>query len=151
MGVLAINKTAKKDYHILQSHEAGIVLRGHEVKSVKLKQIELRGSYVSIDSNNNIWLVACHIAPYKPSALDTKNFDTQRRRRLLLHKKEITSLTQKAHVPGLTIVPLSVYTKGSFIKVEIGIARGKKKYDKREAIKKREVEREIRRRIRGKY
>ena len=148
---IAVNKTLKRDYQVMDTLEAGIKLTGAEVKSVKLGQIQLKGSYISIDRNNQIWLINCHISYYKPSGPRNANYNPTRSRVLLMHRKEIDSLVGKIHQPGLTILPLSVYTKGNLIKLEIAIVRGKKKFDKREEMKNREIEKEIRRNIRGKY
>ena len=120
-------------------------MTGAEVKSAKAGQINLKGSYVSIDSKQQPWLTGTHIAKYRPAAGTQKNYQPDRERKILLTKKEISTLIGKAHQPGLTILPISVYTKGSLIKIEIAVCRGKKLYDKREAIKRRDVEREIQR------
>lgn len=143
MPVLAKNKKALFDYEILERFEAGIVLRGHEVKSVKAGHISLKGAYVS-QRGKELFLIAAHISKYKPAG-PLLDHDTERERKLLLRKSETERLLGKITEKGLTIVPLSVYTKGNLIKVEIGIARGKKAHDKRESIKKRDVERDMRR------
>lgn len=151
MPTLATNKKVKADYQILEKYEAGMVLSGPEVKSVKAGQINLKGSYVTIDSKSQVWLIGTHIAKYKPATSVQQNYQADRSRRLLLKKKEIKSLLGRLTRAGLTIMPISVYTKGSLIKVEIAVVKGKKQYDKREVIKKREIERQVRRMIRGKY
>jgi len=147
MPTLATNKFAKKDYSITDTIEAGVELTGAEVKSVKLGQINLKGAYVTVDNESNVWLLGCHISAYKPAGSLKNPDDVTRKKRLLLHKKEISRLIGKAKEQGLTILPLSVYTKGSLIKIELGIGRGKKKHDKRESIKKREIDRDIRRKM----
>lgn len=139
---LSKNKKAFFDYNILEKIEAGMVLNGPEVKSVKNGQINLKGSYI-IFHNNEAFLFNAHIAFYQKSSL--KNYDPRRERKLLLHKKEITYLINKSQEKGLTVLPLRVYLKNGKIKLEIGIAQGRKKYDKRELIKKREIRREIER------
>jgi len=144
MKLINKNKQALFDYEILEHWKAGIVLSGPEVKSVKKGQISLSSSFIQIDSKNEAWLVNSYIAPYKPAAGVQTGYDPNHRRKLLLNKKEIASIIGKKSQKGLTIVPISVYTDKRLIKVEIGLARGKTKIDKREAIKKREVQREIR-------
>ena len=147
MKLIATNKQAYHDYEILETFEAGIVLSGPEVKSVKSGQINLRGGYVTIDKNQTPYLTNVHIAPYSPAQAVQASYNPTRSRKLLLHKKEIKSLIGKLQIRGLTILPLKVYTKGSLIKMEIGLARGKKKYDNRETIKKKELDRKIRQKL----
>lgn len=134
-----INRRAYYDYEILDKFEAGIVLTGPEVKSVKEGKIKLEGSFVRI-INGEAFLINAHIHPYQFA--DNRNYQPTRTRKLLLHKKEIQSLSTKTAPSGLTLVPLSCYTKGHLIKLEVGIGKGKKKWDKREAIKKRDLKRE---------
>jgi len=142
--IIAENKSAYFDYEILETIEAGIVLTGPEVKAIKKGTVNLTGSYVNIDKNGIVWLTNMHIAPYPPASGVQKNYNPTRARKLLLKKTEIASLIGKSKVKGLTIIPLKVYTKGGILKVEIGLSRGKKKWDKREIIKKREEERRTR-------
>ncbi|MCX6740493.1 MAG: SsrA-binding protein SmpB [Candidatus Parcubacteria bacterium] len=142
MPSLAINKKARFDYEILETHEAGIVLSGQEVKSAKAGQISLNGAYVVVDNNRNLNLLNASITPYKMAG-PLPSYDPGRTRRLLLHKNEIDHLAGKIQQQGLTLIPLSLYTKHNKIKVEIGLGRGKKKYDKRETIRKREDDRQI--------
>lgn len=149
MPTYAINKKAKFDYEILETLEAGLMLQGHEVKSIRNKQIKLTGAYVSI-RNSECFLKQAHISAY-PYAGIMEKYDPEHERKLLLNKQEIAYLQGKLNEKGLTIVPLSVYSKGPHIKVELGIARGKKKYDKREVIKKRDIERDIRKELKGRY
>lgn len=149
MPTLAHNKEAAFHYEILEKFEAGIKLSGPEVKAAKAGQINLRGSYVSFIKNEP-FLVNAHINPYKPAAGAQKDYSPTRERKLLLRRKEINYLRGKTASSGLTIIPLSVYTKNVLIKVEIALARGKKIYDKRESIKKREIQRQMRRMIRQK-
>ena len=138
-----INKDAKFHYQILESWEAGIVLTGPEVRSVKNKQIQLKGSYVSV-SGEQLWLAGAHITPYQPRNKQAGTQIPNRPRKLLLSKKEIISLKTKLTAQGLTIVPIKVYTKGALVKVEIALVRGKKQHDKRETVKKREIDRQVR-------
>jgi len=144
---LATNKKALFDYQILEKFEGGLVLSGPEVKSAKGGQINLKGSYVTIGGDNQASLIGAHISSYKPAAAVQKDYDPDQTRKILLRKKEIDYLRGKSREKGLTIMPISAYTKGSLVKLEIGLVRGKKQFDKRETIKKREVDREIRRQI----
>ena len=141
---LAQNKRARFDYDILETLEAGLTLSGAETKAVKNGQINLKGSFVTFHGPRAL-LTNAHISAY-PFAVQ-KDYDPTHSRPLLLHKKEIRYLQAKSQEAGLTIVPLSVYTKNRYIKVEIGVAKGRKQYDKREVIKKKDVEREIRRAV----
>jgi SsrA-binding protein len=147
MPTIAINKKARFEYQILDKFEAGIALTGPEVKSVRAERMNLTGSYVSIASGNVI-LVGAHIPRY-PQAGKQPDYDPDRTRRLLLHKREIAKLAGKLEQKGLTLVPLSVYTKGSKIKLEFGLGRGKQEFEKRETLKKRDSDREIRRALKG--
>ena len=150
MPTLATNKKALADYTVLEKFESGIVLSGPEVKSVKGGQVNLKGSYISITPTRQAYLVGTHISPYRQAAGILVNYDPTQQRKLLLHKRELDYLMGKSREKGLTILPISVYTKGSLIKVELGLVRGKRQYDKRATIKKRQVERDIRRTMRGK-
>ncbi len=145
MNEIAVNRTASFDYEILDTYEAGIELFGFEAKSVKTGHINLTGSFVLIRDGQPVLLNAT-IPPYQPKNAPL-NYEPTRTRRLLLHKSEIQELIGKTAQKGLTIVPLKVYNKRSIIKVLIGLARHKKQKDKRETIKKRETEREIRREL----
>ena len=145
MPTLATNKKGLYNYQVLEKFEAGLVLSGAEVKSVKGGQINLNGSYVSLDPKSEAYLIGAHIAPYKQARATQINYDPTRQRKLLLRQREINYLQGKSREKGLTILPISVYTKGSLIKLEMGIARGKRQIDKREIIKKRDTDREIRR------
>jgi len=140
--VVASNRKAYHDYHIDQKYEAGIVLAGTEIKSVRAGQINLRDSYVQI-RNGEAWLMSAHIAPYNHAARE--NHEPRRPRKLLLHKREIARLAGKAQEKGFTIIPLRIYLKGNKAKVEIALAKGKRQYDKREAIAKRDSERHMQR------
>jgi SsrA-binding protein len=148
MPTLTTNKKALHNYHVQEKFEAGVVLTGAEVKSVKGGQINLLGSYISA-RDNALWLINCHISPYKMASTQ-QSYNPTHDRKLLLKRKEISSLTGTLTAKGLTVLPISVYTKGSLIKLEIGICRGKKQYDKRETIKKRDTDRSMRRLMRNK-
>ena len=136
-----INRKAKHDYFIEDTYEAGIVLKGTEVKSIRNGQANLKDSYCII-RNNEIFILNMHISHYKEGNIF--NHDEMRTRKLLLHHKEILKLNNKIKLEGFTIIPLKLYCKGNYVKLLIGVAKGKKDYDKRETIKKRDVEREIR-------
>ena len=141
------NRKAKFDYFLLERFEAGVGLTGAEVKSVKEGRIRLDESYVRI-LDDGAWLVNAHVAPYRFA--DARTFKQTRSRRLLLHKKELLSLTKKIESKSLALVPVSCYTKKGRIKIEIALARGKKKWDKRAAIRKRDLNREVSRELRDK-
>lgn len=147
MPTITVNKKTLHDFSVLQKFEAGLELSGPEVKSVKAGQINLKGSYISIGADNQAWLKSAYIAKYKPAKTAQQNYDAEKPRKLLIKKKEIDYLRGKSREKGLTIMPISVYTKGSLIKLEIAVVRGKKQFDKRSDIKKRDIEREIRRKL----
>lgn len=148
MKLLAENKKARYDYEIGEKFEAGIILSGQEVKSLKTRGISLAGSYVLV-KNNGIFWIGAKVLAYQPKNVSL-SYDPERTRKLLLKKSEIRYLTGKSVQRGLTFVPIRLYTKGrgdgsGKIKLEFAVARGKKKYDKRETIKKRETQLEINR------
>ena len=143
---LAQNKKARHDYQILETLEAGLVLTGTEIKSVRERRINLKDGFAQIH-NGEAWLMNVHISEYTQG--NRFNHDPLRARKLLLHKKEIQKLTGQTSEKGITIVPLKVYLKHGFAKVLLGIAKGKHDYDKRETIKKRDQEREIRRTLKN--
>ncbi len=147
MTVYIRNKKARFNYEILDKFEAGMSLLGNEVKSMKAKHGSLDGAHIIV-RGNEIFLVGANIPPYQP-ANTPKDYDPERPRKLLLTKKEIAELTILESKRGLTIVPISVYNKGNKLKLEFGVARGKKKYDKRETIKKRDTERDLGRSLKG--
>ncbi|PIU47090.1 SsrA-binding protein [bacterium (Candidatus Gribaldobacteria) CG07_land_8_20_14_0_80_33_18] len=137
-----INKKAYFNYEILETFQAGIVLIGQEVKSIKNGRISLAGSYIIL-KEEEFFLIGANVPPYQPKNAP-RDYDPKRFRKLLLKKSEIKYLIGKSRQMGLTLIPLKVYTKQQKIKLEFGLAKGKKKADKREKIKKREIEREIR-------
>ncbi len=141
--MLVLNKKAGFEYEVLEKLEAGIELLGFEVKALRDKHGSLDGSHVVV-RGGEAYLVNAHIPPFQPNNAP-KDYNPRRNRKLLLTKKEIAELTGEESRKRLTIVPLSVYNKGRKIKVEIAIVRGKRQFDKRAAIKKRETEREMRR------
>ena len=136
---VATNRKARFEYQLLETFEAGLVLKGTEIKSVRRGQISLQEAYVRTDGKQ-AWLVGAHIAPYEHAS--AFQHDPDREKKLLLNKREIRELYDAVRIKGLTIIPVRVYLKGGRAKVELAIAKGKKKYDKREAIKKRDIERE---------
>lgn len=147
MGILANNKKAYFKYKIIETFEAGVVLIGQEVKSIKAGRIDLTGSYAVI-KNEEVFLINASVPPYQPKNI-FHDYNPTRPKKLLLKKSEIKYLIGKSQQKGLTLVPTKVYTKKGKIKVEIGIGKGKTEVDKRETIKKREAEREMRRTIGG--
>jgi SsrA-binding protein len=146
--ILIENKKAYFEYQILEKFKAGISLIGQEVKSIRLGRINLTGTYITL-KDNEAYLTGANIPPYQPKNAPT-DYNPKRQRKLLLKKSEIKYLIGKTKERGLTLIPLKVYNKGGKIKLEFGIAKGKKKRDKRELIKKREVEREMRRALKEK-
>ncbi len=146
--VISKNRKASHDYFIYDRFEAGMVLRGSEIKSIRAGQISIKEAFVAIDQAE-AWLVDAHIAPYNPASHE--NHEPTRRRKLLLHRKEIDKLREGLQQKGLTIIPLTIYLKNGRAKLELALARGKKKYDKRATIAKRDAEREIQRDIKSRY
>ena len=144
------NKQALHEYEIIVKHEAGIVLTGPEVRSIKLGQIQLKGSFCSIDANEELWLKHAHVAPYAPAASVQEDYIPTRPRKLLLNKRELSSLVGKLKTKGFTLLALRVFTTRGFIKVEIGIGRGKKQHDKREEKKNKDIARDVKRELRNK-
>jgi SsrA-binding protein len=140
MKIFAQNRKAYHEYFIEETFEAGMVLLGTEVKSIRDGRVNLKEGFVLI-KDSEVFLLNCHINPYSHG--NRENHDPLRTRKLLLHEKEIRKLIGKAKEKGYTLIPLKVYLKGQLIKLELGIAKGKKQYEKREQIKEREVKREI--------
>lgn len=143
------NKTVHRDFDIKETYEAGIELRGFEVKSIRNKIGSLKGSHVVV-RGGEAWLTNAHIPPIQP-ANAPEDFDTYRTRKLLLHKEEIAELGQLEKQSGVAIVPIAMYNSGGRIKLEIGVGRGKKAHDKREDIKKRDMKRDVDRTLKNKY
>ncbi|MGB9798761.1 MAG: SsrA-binding protein SmpB [Thermanaerothrix sp.] len=138
--IVATNRKAKFEYFLLERYEAGIALQGSEIKSVRAGQVNLTDSYVQVDGRE-AWLVNAHIAPYDKAS--RFNHDPKRPRRLLLHRREILELWNAVRQKGVTIIPVQMYLKDGLAKVEIAIAKGKKLYDKRHDLAKRDEEREL--------
>lgn len=143
--IIAKNRRARHDYHVVDAVEAGVVLRGTEVKSVRLGKVQLVDGYARVE-DGEMYLYGVHISPYEHG--NRFNVDPRRTRKLLLHKNEIRRLHRQVMEKGVTLIPLTVYLKRGRVKVEIGLCRGKKLHDKRETIRKRDAEREMQREMR---
>lgn len=141
---ISVNRRARHDYHLLETYEAGIELFGMEVKSIRQNKVSLSDAYAQI-IDGEAWLIGMHISPYQQAG--QFNPDPDRDRRLLLHKREINKLQVDTQQKGLTLVPTKLYLKGSLVKIEIAVARGKRTYDKRQDLKSKEIEKQIRRRV----
>lgn len=137
---IAVNRQAFHDYSIEDALEAGIALTGTEIKSIRAGKVNLRGAYARV-KDGEIWLQGMHVAEYEQGSRD--NHEPTRDRKLLLHRKEIDRLQGKVQIKGLTLIPLKLYLKGDHAKVELGVARGKKLYDKREVIAERDAKRDL--------
>lgn len=142
------NRKAKHDYFIEDIYEAGIVLTGTEIKSVRAGNANIKDSY-GVIKNNEIFLLNMFISQYKEGNIF--NHDETRTRKLLLHKKEIKKISEKVNTQGLTLIPLKLYLKNNILKVELGICRGKKNYDKREALKEKDIKRNINKQLKNRY
>ncbi|MFO7585092.1 MAG: SsrA-binding protein SmpB [Anaerolineales bacterium] len=143
--IVATNRKASFEYFLLEHFEAGLALQGSEIKSIRAGQISLAEAYIEVNERE-AWLVECHIAPYAQA--NRFNHDPKRRRRLLLHKREIRQLWDEVRQKGVTIIPTKVYLKEGRAKIEIALAKGKKLHDKRHAIAERDQEREMKREAR---
>ena len=146
--VLAQNRQASYEYSILETFEAGMVLKGTEIKSIRNARINIRDGYVSI-RNGEATLQNVHISPFEQGNIF--NHDPLRSRKLLLHKKQINYLANQTKTQGVTVIPLKVYIKDGYAKVLIGVAQGKKKYDKRESLKQKDMKREVDRALKNRY
>ena len=141
---VTVNRQAFHDYFVEEKFEAGIVLTGTEIKSVRAGKVNLRGAFARV-KNAEVWLEGCHIAVYEQGTY--MNHDPLRPRKLLLHRRQINSLIGKVQTKGLTLIPLRLYLKGDHAKVELGLCRGKKLYDKRDSVAERDAQREIARAV----
>jgi SsrA-binding protein len=146
--LIASNRRAHHDFEVLETFEAGLVLRGTEVKALRDGRADLKESYARIEREEG-WLFGCHISPYAQG--NRANHDPVRPRKLLLHKAEIRRLLGKVKERGLTMVPLRLYFKGGRVKIELGLARGRKSLDKRHVIREREERREMAREVRARF
>ena len=145
--ILANNRKASFEFTLLEKFEAGIVLHGSEIKSIRAGQISIQEAYIDVENGQNAWLIEAHIAPYSQAG-KFFNHEPKRKRRLLLHKKQIRELWNNVRIKGMTIVPLKVYLKDGRAKIEIALAKGKKAYDKRATIAKRDEARDKERAMR---
>ncbi len=136
------NRRARHEYFVLESIEAGIALVGTEVKSVRGGKVNFQDAYAVVE-NGELWLVSLHISPFEKGNIF--NHDPVRKRKLLVSRREIKKLAEKVAVKGLTLIPLRLYMKGRYVKIELGICKGKKLYDKRETVKKRDIDRDLQR------
>lgn len=150
MPTLAINKTARFDYEVLETFEAGIELSGQEVKTARQGQASLKSAHAMITKDREAFLVNANFPAYKMAGKLT-NYDPTHSRKLLLHRKELDYLAGKIQQPGLTLVPISLYTKGKRIKLELALAKGKKLFDKRRTIKEREEKRKVQRVLKQRF
>ncbi|MFZ0545656.1 MAG: SsrA-binding protein SmpB [Candidatus Promineifilaceae bacterium] len=146
--IVAKNRRARHDYELLEFFEAGVVLTGSEIKSVRASKASLQRSFVQ-NRDGQLWLMECHIAPYEHAGYE--QHDPTRPRKLLLHRREIGQIIDALQIKGLTMVPTRMYLKGGWAKVEIALARGKKQYDKRADLAKRDAKRQVERALREKY
>jgi SsrA-binding protein len=145
--VVATNRKASFEYFLLERFEAGLSLQGSEIKSIRAGQVSIVEAYVDIEGGNEAWLIEAHIAPYAQA--NRFNHEPKRKRRLLLHKKQIREMWNQVRQKGMTVVPIRIYLKDGRAKIEIALAKGKKNYDKREAIAKRDQAREADRETRA--
>jgi len=143
---LATNRKARHNYHVEKDIECGIILMGTEVKSIKAGNLNFQDSYASFE-NDELYLLNFHISPFKQGSYN--NHEPMRKRKLLLHKRELKKVKIQAEQKGYTLIPLSVYLKGSLIKIKIGLCKGKKLYDKREDIKNRDISKSIERELKS--
>lgn len=146
--VIATNRKAKHEYEFLDTFEAGLVLLGTEIKSIRAGRVSLQEGYVQVE-NGEAWLMNVHIAPYDPAS--RQNHEAKRRRKLLLHRREIDRLQGRVQEKGFTVVPTRLYLKDGRAKLEIALARGKKLYDKRQSIAERESKRQVERALKEQY
>jgi len=146
--VVSTNRKARHDYEIIDSMEAGIILLGSEIKAIRESRVNLTDAYARF-KQGELWLIGMHISPYTKAAMD--NHEPLRDRKLLMHKKELKRLNRQVEEKGVTLIPLKIYFRKHLVKVELGLARGKRKYDKRAAIAERDVKRDMERHTKTKY
>lgn len=140
--IITVNKKAYHDYHIVESYEAGLALKGSEIKSIRLGRVNIKDAYAKSE-NGELWLFNSHISAYQAGGFNTHEPD--RKRKLLMHRDQIAELAAQSNQKGLTLVPLRIYIKNGIAKLELGLGRGKKQFDKRDAIARRETERIVER------
>ncbi|RMG93628.1 MAG: SsrA-binding protein SmpB [Chloroflexi bacterium] len=146
--IVSNNKRATHDYELLEKFEAGLVLTGTEIKSIRAGRVSLQRSFVQ-PRDGELWLIDAHIAPYEHG--NRENHDPVRPRKLLLHRREINKIIGQLSQKGLTVVPTKMYLKNGLAKIEIALARGKRKYDKRADLARKDAERQVQRALREKY
>ncbi len=146
--VISTNRRAKHDYELLDRYEAGLVLTGPEIKSIRAHKVNLQHSYVQV-KGGELWLFEANIAPYDRAGYEKQ--DPTRPRKLLLHKREVAKIIDSLATKGLTMVPTKLYLRDGWAKIEIALARGKRQYDKRQAIAKRDAKRQVERALKEKY
>ena len=142
--IIASNRKAKFEYFLLDHYEAGMVLKGSEIKSIRARQVSISEAYIQIEGNQ-AWLIESHIAPYDPASRE--NHDPKRKRKLLLKKREINEIWQEIKQKGLTVVPTEIYLKNGKAKIDIAVAKGKKLYDKRREIAQKDYQRDLDREV----
>ena len=145
--MITVNRKAKHDYLLMDRYDAGMVLKGAEIKSIRQNSINLKDGFVQ-ERDNELWLMNVHISPYKQASKHYSNLDPERPRKLLLNRREINQIIGKIRERGFTVIPTAVYLENGRAKVEIALARGKKKYDKRQDLAKRDAQRNIERALR---
>lgn len=146
--IVATNRRARHDYHLLEFFEAGLVLTGTEIKSIRANRVSLQRSYVQV-KDGELWLMEMHIADYEFAGYE--KHDPTQPRKLLLHRKEISKIVEALATKGLTMIPTRLYLKDGWAKVEVALAKGKKQYDKRADLAKRDAKRQVERALREKY
>lgn len=147
--IIAKNRSARFEYTVFETLEAGIELKGTEVKSIRAGKVNLKDSYATVDRNDEVYVVGMHISPYEYG--NRYNVDPVRNRKLLLNKREIRKLKSSLNQDGYTLVPLDLHFSRSYVKMSLAICKGKKLYDKRESLKKKDAKRDIDRKMRGRY
>ena len=140
--VIATNRKAYHEYHVVETIETGIVLVGTEVKSLRAGKVNFQDAYAAVESQE-LWLHSLHISPFEKG--NVFNHDPVRKRKLLVSRREIKKLHEKSAIRGFTLIPMSLYFKGRYLKIELGVCKGKKTYDKRETVKARDMDRELKR------
>lgn len=146
--VVTTNRKARHDYEIIDSMEAGIVLLGSEIKAIRESRVNLTDTYARF-KQGELWLIGMHISPYTKAAME--NHEPLRDRKLLMHKQELKRLNRQVEEKGITLIPLKIYFRKHLVKVELGLARGKRKYDKRAAIAERDVKRDMERQTKTQF
>lgn len=147
--IIAKNKKARHEYSVIETYEAGIELKGTEVKSIRAGKVNLRDSYATVKRNNEVFVVGMHVSPYEYG--NRYNVDPLRERKLLLNKREIRKIKESINQDGFTLVPLDLHFSRSYVKMTLAVCKGKKLYDKRESLKKKDAKRDIDRNLKNRY